>query len=212
MVTHLEIHSLWRNLLDIEYLCFLALPSLHPGFGQYILYPLKERPVALSHHCSASAIPTVINGGNHTRDFAASAATMEAHYATLDVSKALAAAGVRVLTDEKFFAEVGKSYLILGFLLHFCRHQGKLTTIWSCFLIGSENVWGRYERVSVWVRMGWIYLECLECFIGMFTKVLLSSYVLHWKYGLRTCQVFVGWISGLNDTPSGVSRPFRPGV
>lgn len=52
------------------------------------------------------AIPTVVDGGNHTREFAASAATVEAHYATLDVSKALAAAALRVLTDDKFFSEV----------------------------------------------------------------------------------------------------------
>jgi hypothetical protein len=52
------------------------------------------------------AIPTVIDGGNHTRSFTASAATTEAHYACLDVSKALAATGVRVLIDDNFFAEV----------------------------------------------------------------------------------------------------------
>ncbi|KAF8802853.1 hypothetical protein BYT27DRAFT_7196189 [Phlegmacium glaucopus] len=65
-----------------------ALPSLHPGF----------------------AIPTVLDGGNHTRRFAAAAATIEAHYACLDVSKALAATGVRVLTDDKFFAEVVRTF------------------------------------------------------------------------------------------------------
>ena len=52
------------------------------------------------------AIPTVIDGGNHTRSFAEAAATTKAHYACLDVSKALAATGVRVLIDDKFFAEV----------------------------------------------------------------------------------------------------------
>ena len=52
------------------------------------------------------AIPTVIDGGNHTRSFANAAATIKAHYACLDVSKALAATGVRVLIDDKFFAEV----------------------------------------------------------------------------------------------------------
>ncbi|KDR78232.1 hypothetical protein GALMADRAFT_245310 [Galerina marginata CBS 339.88] len=65
-----------------------ALPSLHPGF----------------------AIPTVVDGGNHTRAFAASAATIEAHNACLDVSKALAATAMRVLTDDKFFEEVQKTF------------------------------------------------------------------------------------------------------
>ena len=52
------------------------------------------------------AIPTVFDGGNHTRSFAKAAATTKAHYACLDVSKALAATGVRVLTDDTFFEEV----------------------------------------------------------------------------------------------------------
>jgi len=65
-----------------------ALPSLHPGF----------------------AIPTVIDGGNHTRSFAEAAATTKAHYACLDVSKALAATGVRVLLDDDFFAEVERTF------------------------------------------------------------------------------------------------------
>ncbi|TFK29434.1 hypothetical protein FA15DRAFT_663972 [Coprinopsis marcescibilis] len=65
-----------------------ALPSLHPGF----------------------AIPTVVDGGNHTRAFAESAATIDAHYACLDVSKALAATGVRVLIDDDFFAKVKRTF------------------------------------------------------------------------------------------------------
>jgi hypothetical protein len=52
------------------------------------------------------AIPTIVNGGNHTSSFADAAATTKAHYACLDVSKALAATGVRVLTDDRFFDEV----------------------------------------------------------------------------------------------------------
>ncbi|KAF4612376.1 hypothetical protein D9613_003955 [Agrocybe pediades] len=65
-----------------------ALPSLHPGF----------------------AIPTVVDGGNHTRAFAASAATPEAHQVCLDISIALAGAGVRVLLDDKFWMEVKTSF------------------------------------------------------------------------------------------------------
>ncbi|KAG6917040.1 hypothetical protein DXG01_004092 [Tephrocybe rancida] len=65
-----------------------AVPSLHPGF----------------------AIPTVVGGGNHTSAFEQAAATIEAHYACLDVTKALAATGVRVLIDDDFAAEVKKAY------------------------------------------------------------------------------------------------------
>ncbi len=53
-------------------------------------------------------IPTEINGGNHTRQFASAARGTEAHYAWLNVSKALAAVGVRVLTDDEYFTHVSK--------------------------------------------------------------------------------------------------------
>ena len=52
------------------------------------------------------AIPTVPDGGNHTRDFAKAAKTIEAHNACLDVSKALTGCAVRVLLDDAFFEEV----------------------------------------------------------------------------------------------------------
>ncbi|KAJ3995324.1 hypothetical protein F5050DRAFT_1767933 [Lentinula boryana] len=77
----LRFHTSWTHFQQ-------ALPSLHPGF----------------------AIPTVLNGGNHTRDFAAAAATPTAHQACLDVSKALAATGIRVLIDDNYFAEVKKTF------------------------------------------------------------------------------------------------------
>ncbi|THU88083.1 bacterial exopeptidase dimerization domain-containing protein, partial [Dendrothele bispora CBS 962.96] len=64
------------------------LPSLHPGF----------------------AIPTVPGGGNHTPEFAKAAATVEAHEACLDISKALAATGIRVFIDDEFFEEVKRTF------------------------------------------------------------------------------------------------------
>ncbi|GLB39888.1 putative peptidase dimerisation domain containing protein [Lyophyllum shimeji] len=65
-----------------------ALPSLHPGF----------------------AIPTSKDGGNHTPEFEKAAATLPAHYACLDVTKALAATGVRVLIDDEFLAKVKNAF------------------------------------------------------------------------------------------------------
>jgi len=65
-----------------------ALPSLHPGF----------------------AIPTVANGGNHTREFRDAAATEAAHDACLRVSKALAGTGIKVLLDDQFFQEVKRTF------------------------------------------------------------------------------------------------------
>ncbi|KAJ7151434.1 hypothetical protein C8R43DRAFT_886808 [Mycena crocata] len=64
------------------------MPALHPGF----------------------AIPTILDGGNHTPGFAKMAATIEAHNACLDVSKALAATGVRVIIDDDFCAQVRKTF------------------------------------------------------------------------------------------------------
>ncbi|KAF9494346.1 hypothetical protein BDN71DRAFT_1449074 [Pleurotus eryngii] len=65
-----------------------ALPSLHPGF----------------------AIPTELNGGNHTHAFAKAASTIAAHKACLDVSIALAGVGIRVLLDDKFFERVKETF------------------------------------------------------------------------------------------------------
>ncbi|KAG6872924.1 hypothetical protein C0995_005182 [Termitomyces sp. Mi166 len=63
-----------------------------------------------SLHVSNTAIPTIENGGNHTAGFETTAASLEAHYACLDVTKALAATGIRVLIDDDFFSEVKKAY------------------------------------------------------------------------------------------------------
>ena len=86
-----------------------------PGFG----HPNKSYVLA---------IPTIIDGGNHTRSFAESATETKAHYACLDVSKALAATGVRVLTDDKFFAEVNDSlFFFLSFLSLFLWQTNTFT-------------------------------------------------------------------------------------
>lgn len=52
------------------------------------------------------AIPTEKNGSNHTPAFAESAKTPEAHAASIRTSKALAATGLRVLTDDDFWSRV----------------------------------------------------------------------------------------------------------
>lgn len=49
------------------------------------------------------------DGGNHTSAFAEAARTIEAHKACLNVSKALAGLGIRVLTDEEFVKKVSES-------------------------------------------------------------------------------------------------------
>jgi len=65
-----------------------ALPSIHPGFS----------------------IPTEPNGGNHTPAFTSAAATLEAHQACLEVCKALALTGLRVIEDDKFYAEMRETF------------------------------------------------------------------------------------------------------
>jgi hypothetical protein len=77
------------------YIPALVSPHLHSIYTVY----LNSLPFS-------SAIPTILNGGNHTTGFADSALTVAAHDACLDVSKALAATGVRVLTDDSFFGKV----------------------------------------------------------------------------------------------------------
>lgn len=53
-----------------------------------------------------TAIPTIPAGGNHTAAFTEAASTEIAHEVCFNVSKALAAVGTRVLTDEAFLTEV----------------------------------------------------------------------------------------------------------
>ncbi|KZT55251.1 amidohydrolase [Calocera cornea HHB12733] len=65
-----------------------AVPGLHPAF----------------------AIPTVQNGGNHTRLFADAAGTKEAHEATLFAAKGIALAGLRVLLDKEFADQVMQDF------------------------------------------------------------------------------------------------------
>ncbi|KAL4076891.1 hypothetical protein V8B97DRAFT_1515166 [Scleroderma yunnanense] len=60
------------------------MPGLHPGFS----------------------IPTIPEGGNHTPAFTEAAGTETAHEVCLNVSKALAAVGMRALTDEAFLTKV----------------------------------------------------------------------------------------------------------
>ncbi|KAI9458998.1 hypothetical protein HD554DRAFT_2138142 [Boletus coccyginus] len=76
------IHMLFSDAVSV-------MPALHPGYS----------------------IPTVPGGGNHTREFAAAAATDTAHEACYTASKALAHVGMRVITDEEFFAQVGRSFV-----------------------------------------------------------------------------------------------------
>ncbi|KAG1861202.1 hypothetical protein DFJ58DRAFT_905462 [Suillus subalutaceus] len=67
---------------------FVMMPGLHPGFS----------------------IPTIPDGGNHTPGFTESARSEVSHDACLVVSKALAAVGMRVLTDEAFFQKVKDTF------------------------------------------------------------------------------------------------------
>jgi hypothetical protein len=53
-----------------------------------------------------AAIPTVDGGGNHTKEFAASARTKEAHVITIAVTKSIAVTGLRILADAEFCAKV----------------------------------------------------------------------------------------------------------
>ncbi|KAG2742950.1 hypothetical protein P692DRAFT_20785328, partial [Suillus brevipes Sb2] len=69
---------------NISYL----MPGLHPGFS----------------------IPTIPDGGNHTPGFTEAARSEVSHDACLVASKALAAVGMRVLTDEAFCQKVKDTF------------------------------------------------------------------------------------------------------
>lgn len=64
------------------------MPCLHPGFS----------------------IPTIPDGGNHTPGFTEAARFEVSHDACLVASKALAAVGMRVLTDKAFFQKVKDTF------------------------------------------------------------------------------------------------------
>jgi hypothetical protein len=129
-----------QNRTFILNLDLLALPSIHPGFGKcWVICHYW-----LNNHFFL-AIPTVQNGGNHTPGFTQSAATLPAHYACLDVSKALAATGVRVLTDDGFFAKV--SYITRFSLRRFWRWL-PLWKVRETFEI-DEKKRGKYEFWNV---------------------------------------------------------------
>jgi hypothetical protein len=60
----------------------------------------------MDHANYFSAIPTIPDGGNHTPGFTEAARSEVFHDVCLVVSKALAAVGMRVLTDEAFLQKV----------------------------------------------------------------------------------------------------------
>ena len=98
---------------------------MHPGFGAFpafftALLPILSHPTSTFHQSNRKkklttlpAIPTVPGGGNHTPEFTAAAATPEAHAACLDVSKALALTGVRVVADEVFERKVSGREVVI---------------------------------------------------------------------------------------------------
>lgn len=79
----------------------LALPGLHPAYGEYAAAFLVRRT-----QIRRSAIPTQPEGGNHTALFAQSAGTEKAHEESLILMKVLAITGSRVLTDKGFARKV----------------------------------------------------------------------------------------------------------
>lgn len=65
-----------------------------------------------------TAIPILQGGGNHTPAFTEAAGTETAHGACLDVSKGLAAVGMRVLTDVAFLSRVRPVRLFVPINIH----------------------------------------------------------------------------------------------
>ena len=134
-----------------------ALPSLHPGFG---LYYMSHVLVLLIWICP-TAIPTVENGGNHTRAFRDAAATEAAHDACLRVSKALAGTGIRVLLDEQFFEEVRTLDIDL--------------ISWLTEINRSKRPLKKIKRSETWLKMLPLVLQC-QLLMHVGKNVLVSLY------------------------------------
>ncbi|KAH0831180.1 hypothetical protein J3R83DRAFT_13757 [Lanmaoa asiatica] len=83
----------------------LKLKGFHREISLTSPHLFDEHPTSL-FTVKFVAIPTVPGGGNHTREFAAAAATDIAHDACYTVSKALAHVGMRVITDGAFLEQV----------------------------------------------------------------------------------------------------------
>jgi len=103
-------HNIWYRSLAIvrtpNIQSPVALPSIHPGFGMSSFVALGDPFFFFTYLYCLAAIPTEPNGGNHTPGFTSAAATLEAHEICLEVCKALALTGVRVIGDDQFYAEV----------------------------------------------------------------------------------------------------------
>lgn len=61
------------------------------------------------------AVPTEPDGGLHTPSFRKAAATKEAHVAAVQIAKALAITGARILIDDDFMAEASSTRLYVGY-------------------------------------------------------------------------------------------------
>ena len=97
-----------------------------------------------------SAIPTVPGGKNHTSAFAEAAGTETAHEACLDMSKALAAVGMRVLTDGEFLSQVCPVMLF-----HLRHHLSVAIEVSEIGFLYQEEV------VSETNHPPWLFPNCL---------------------------------------------------
>ena len=147
------------------------------------------------------AIPTIIDGGNHTRSFADAAATTKAHYACLDVSKALAATGVRVLIDDKFFAEVwfhSNEY----FFDQTSKRNG----------LGRKDIQRRSGRMCIALGISVELKKLVLCYVSMcefsFVNNLDTSYHLHARMTLNDSDESTFNLAATLDRCRGGLAPF----
>jgi hypothetical protein len=84
--------------------------AIYPSWVLYV--SLSSTRNKLMYRSHLVAIPTESNGGNHTPAFASASATPAAHQACLEVCKALALTGIRVIKDDRFYAEVNNQWTV----------------------------------------------------------------------------------------------------
>ena len=95
-------YHFYDELFDTTHIISSSFSSSFIWYASIIFLRVSDIPLITT----CLAIPTDLNGGNHTHPFAKAAATTAAYSACLHVCKALAATSVCVLIDDTFFAEV----------------------------------------------------------------------------------------------------------
>ena len=119
MVCHCVIRRRLKRLTGLN-----RTPCVPPSLSYVQTYEHVDKHYLTSPYL---AIPTVPQGGNHTKEFTNSARTIEAHNVTLTIVKALSMTAFRAVQDGGFYQEVPNWTFLSGLINahNFCPPQVK---------------------------------------------------------------------------------------